>query len=77
MDCYECAIKGNAVASTGVCLKCGAALCLEHLGEAARYTVGGLRYGCHHHLDRAVVTRHLANGHVVVGPRPEPVRAAR
>lgn len=77
MDCYECAIRGEAISSTGMCLKCGAGLCLDHLSEAARYTIGGLPYACPHHLEQPVVTRHTADGHIVAGPEPALAPAGR
>jgi hypothetical protein len=55
MNCYECAKDGIASAAVGVCGHCGAAMCLEHAQEAARYTVAGTRYGCPH--DFAVPAR--------------------
>ena len=34
MECYECAIRGEAVAAVATCRHCGVGLCLEHLAEA-------------------------------------------
>jgi hypothetical protein len=50
MDCYECAIRGEAVAAVATCRHCGVGLCLEHLAEAQAYRVGGTLFGCPHDL---------------------------
>ena len=61
MNCFECASRGDAVAAVATCRHCGAGLCLEHLGEAQSYGVGGTTIGCGHDLGRAVgVARTLA-----------------
>lgn len=54
MNCFECALRGDAVAAVATCRHCGAGLCLEHLGEAQSYRVGGTTIGCGHHLRRAI-----------------------
>ena len=50
MDCFECAVKGEAVAAVATCRHCGVGLCLDHLREAQSYTVAGMHYGCPHDL---------------------------
>jgi hypothetical protein len=77
MDCYECAIRGRAVAAVATCQNCGVGLCLEHLAEAHRYRPGGTLYGCPHDLSAAGRPREVArvaggNGHARV-----PVGAGR
>lgn len=54
MDCYECALRGEAVAAVATCRHCGAGLCLDHLREAQAHRVGGTTFGCPHNLSTAV-----------------------
>ena len=54
MNCFECALRGDAVAAVATCRHCGEGLCLEHLGEAQSYRVGGTTIGCGHDPRRAV-----------------------
>jgi hypothetical protein len=61
MDCFECAVKGAAVAAVATCQHCGVGLCLDHLREAHNYTVAGTRFGCPHDL-----TAELAAGKQVL-----------
>jgi hypothetical protein len=68
MECYECAIRGEAVAAIATCRYCGVGLCLEHLAEAQRHRPGGTLFGCPHDLNAAGRSRELArivggNGH--------------
>ena len=30
MNCYDCAMEGNATPAVGVCVLCGAAVCTDH-----------------------------------------------
>jgi hypothetical protein len=50
MDCYECAIRGEAVAAVAMCKHCGVGMCLEHFLIAHDYRMGGTTYGCRHYL---------------------------
>ncbi len=53
MNCYECALRGEAVGAVATCGNCGVGMCLEHLGEAQSYRVGGTTFGCPHDLTAA------------------------
>jgi len=71
-------IVDETVVAVGVCLHCGAGLCLNHLGEAARHRVAGMHYGCPHHLERAApLRREMPSGPVRDGHAPVPTTAAR
>jgi hypothetical protein len=61
MDCFECAVSGEAVAAVATCQHCGVGLCLDHLREAHSYSVAGTHYGCPHDL-----TAELRVGKIVV-----------
>jgi hypothetical protein len=50
MDCYECAIRGKAVAAVAMCKHCGVGMCLEHFLVAHDYRLSGTTYGCRHYL---------------------------
>lgn len=60
MNCFECAVSGEAVPAVATCPSCGAGLCLEHLVEAQSYRVGGTVLGCPHDLRRAAVPDRVA-----------------
>ncbi len=73
MNCYECAVQGEAVAAVAVCKNCGVGMCLEHFLSAHDYRASGTTYGCRHHLPakpqggtrKRVAAEHVAasNGH--------------
>ena len=77
MDCYECSIRAETTAASGFCTRCGVALCIDHLREAATYAVGGMRFGCPHHPDRASATRRVVDAPTLPRPHAEPTRVAR
>ena len=60
MNCFECAVSGEAQSAVAVCPTCGAGLCLKHLAEAQSYRVGGTVFGCSHDLRRAAVPDRVA-----------------
>ena len=57
MNCYECALRGEAVPAVASCGHCHVGLCLEHLAEAKRHRVGGTLFGCPHDLSVAAPRR--------------------
>ena len=70
MECYECAIRGEAIAAVATCRHCGVGLCLDHLAEAQRHRPGNA-FGCPHDLNAAGTPRERArvvegNGHARV-----------
>lgn len=76
MDCYECAAHGDTVAAAGICLHCGAGLCPTHLGEAARFRVGGTRYACSHRPGRAAAARKaVVSARIPAAQALEPAKA--
>ncbi len=50
MNCYECAVQGEAVVAVAVCKHCGVGMCLQHFLMANGYRIGGTTYGCRHYL---------------------------
>ena len=62
MNCFECAKANDVVPAVGVCRHCGAGLCLDHLIEAQRFTVGGTRYACPHELPGVKPLRGVPSG---------------
>ena len=50
MNCYECAIQGEAVPAVATCPHCNVGMCLEHLQLSLDYRIGGTTYGCRHDL---------------------------
>jgi len=77
MECYECAIRGEAVAAVAACRHCGVGLCLEHLAEARRHRPGGTLYGCPHDLSAAARPRELVRMAGGRGRSRVPVGAGR
>jgi hypothetical protein len=55
MNCYQCAVSGHEAAALGICLNCGAGLCLDHLQEAQTYRNGGTVFGCPHNPAAAAI----------------------
>jgi hypothetical protein len=52
MNCFECAKANDTIPAVGVCQHCGVGLCLDHLIEAGKFTVGGALYACSHEIPR-------------------------
>lgn len=50
MNCYECALEGEALAGVAVCQHCGAGMCVEHFHVSRQHSAGGMRYGCSHQM---------------------------
>ena len=62
MDCFECAVKGEAVAAVATCRHCGVGLCLDHLIDAHSYRVGGTTFGCPHEIPSVKPMRGMPAG---------------
>jgi hypothetical protein len=60
MNCFECAMRGEAVPAVATCGYCGAGMCLEHLADAQTNHGGGTAFTCTHDLHRAVAARRAA-----------------
>lgn len=60
MNCYVCILEGVTTTSVSFCIRCGVALCLEHLKKGGTYSVGGTKYGCPHTPMKAERTQHSA-----------------
>lgn len=66
MKCYVCSTEDGVVRdAVGSCRSCYVALCVEHYGDAAGVTQGGMRYTCDHHVASAdeVATAQAALGY--------------
>jgi hypothetical protein len=77
MNCFECAVGGEIAAAVATCRHCGVGLCLEHLGQAQQYTVGGTFFGCPHDVRAgAAATTVTPPEHQTSHRRPTPVGLA-
>jgi hypothetical protein len=77
VNCFECAVRGTAVAAVATCPNCGAGLCLGHLADAQANRVGGTLFGCSHDLRQAIAPLHASTEGVAAPGRRDrpPVRA--